>query len=342
MEEAPKSYLCSNLFLQGISIRVASPKLVMEEAPESYKNVTDVVDTCHAAGISAKAIKLRPIAVIKGWGRPGLEAPRCLTSDTLPPNIRLFKNRFLKDRFSDIHHSKIRFSVILPTNNIQLFHILAHKIWLSDIHSDIRSSDILYPQICLSDIHLPKIRLSDIYRHKFWLSKVLLSDIRHHKNCPILWLFDLPFPAIQLFNNHLPNNLLSNIQLSDSILHLLMEEPSLNRMIMKRHHNNDGGPLEFKNLLHQSSYRNLVWSGCCWCGFFAHLNWFLALLVHLLFMLYTYYLRIELLPLYIKPVGGFLFVFIVRFWMRRNFVLDLAELLNDNHWMADFGFGGYY
>lgn len=31
---------------KGISIRVASPKLVMEEAPESYKNVTDVVNTC--------------------------------------------------------------------------------------------------------------------------------------------------------------------------------------------------------------------------------------------------------------------------------------------------------
>ena len=51
---------------QGIAIRVASPKLVMEEAPESYKNVTDVVDTCHQAGISKKAVKLRPIAVIKG------------------------------------------------------------------------------------------------------------------------------------------------------------------------------------------------------------------------------------------------------------------------------------
>ncbi|KAK1906127.1 RNA-splicing ligase RtcB like [Dissostichus eleginoides] len=51
---------------QGIAIRVASPKLVMEEAPESYKNVTDVVNTCHDAGISQKAIKLRPIAVIKG------------------------------------------------------------------------------------------------------------------------------------------------------------------------------------------------------------------------------------------------------------------------------------
>lgn len=77
----------------GIAIRVASPKLVMEEvrgrsqggflctlscflfvsdyffffqAPESYKNVTDVVNTCHEAGISKKAIKLRPIAVIKG------------------------------------------------------------------------------------------------------------------------------------------------------------------------------------------------------------------------------------------------------------------------------------
>lgn len=51
---------------KGISIRVASPKLVMEEAPESYKNVTEVVNTCHDAGISRKAIKLRPIAVVKG------------------------------------------------------------------------------------------------------------------------------------------------------------------------------------------------------------------------------------------------------------------------------------
>ena len=51
---------------KGIAIRVASPKLVMEEAPESYKDVNDVVDTCHAAQISSKCLKLRPIAVIKG------------------------------------------------------------------------------------------------------------------------------------------------------------------------------------------------------------------------------------------------------------------------------------
>jgi len=49
-----------------ISIRVASPKLITEEAPESYKDVSDVVDTCHDAGISRKVVKLRPIAVIKG------------------------------------------------------------------------------------------------------------------------------------------------------------------------------------------------------------------------------------------------------------------------------------
>ncbi|KAK4532935.1 hypothetical protein CCYA_CCYA14G3792 [Cyanidiococcus yangmingshanensis] len=55
-----------NLHQKGISIRVASPKLVSEEAPESYKDVTEVVNTCHDAGISHKCVKLRPIVVIKG------------------------------------------------------------------------------------------------------------------------------------------------------------------------------------------------------------------------------------------------------------------------------------
>lgn len=55
-----------NLKTKGIAIRVASPKLVMEEAPESYKDVSAVVDTCHEAGISKKTVRLRPIAVIKG------------------------------------------------------------------------------------------------------------------------------------------------------------------------------------------------------------------------------------------------------------------------------------
>jgi tRNA-splicing ligase RtcB len=54
------------LAAKGISIRIASPKLVMEESPESYKDVTAVVDTCDEAGISSKVLKLRPVVVIKG------------------------------------------------------------------------------------------------------------------------------------------------------------------------------------------------------------------------------------------------------------------------------------
>ncbi|UKK02870.1 RNA ligase (ATP) [Theileria orientalis] len=56
----------NNLKERGISIRVASPKLVTEEAPESYKDVSEVVQTCHDCGISKKCVKLRPVAVIKG------------------------------------------------------------------------------------------------------------------------------------------------------------------------------------------------------------------------------------------------------------------------------------
>jgi len=55
-----------NLKERGISIRIATPKLICMEAPESYKDVCEVVDTCHQAGISKKCVKLRPIAVIKG------------------------------------------------------------------------------------------------------------------------------------------------------------------------------------------------------------------------------------------------------------------------------------
>jgi len=60
------THVLDSLSKKGISIRVASPKLVMEEADESYKNVTQVVDECQAAGISKKAVKLKPIGVIKG------------------------------------------------------------------------------------------------------------------------------------------------------------------------------------------------------------------------------------------------------------------------------------
>eukprot|EP01112_Ceratiomyxa_fruticulosa_P018461 TRINITY_DN589_c0_g2_i2.p1 TRINITY_DN589_c0_g2~~TRINITY_DN589_c0_g2_i2.p1 ORF type:complete len:262 (-),score=33.52 TRINITY_DN589_c0_g2_i2:180-965(-) len=55
-----------NLDKKGISIRIQTPKLVMEEAPETYKDVHEVINAVHQAGIAKKAVKLRPLAVIKG------------------------------------------------------------------------------------------------------------------------------------------------------------------------------------------------------------------------------------------------------------------------------------
>ena len=55
-----------SLAAQGIAIAVASPDNIQEEAPSAYKDVNEVVDICHDAGISMKVFKLRPIGVIKG------------------------------------------------------------------------------------------------------------------------------------------------------------------------------------------------------------------------------------------------------------------------------------
>jgi len=51
---------------RGCTARVATKKLVAEEAPQSYKDVSEVIETCHAAGISRKCVKLRPVICIKG------------------------------------------------------------------------------------------------------------------------------------------------------------------------------------------------------------------------------------------------------------------------------------
>lgn len=56
----------ADLEARGICVRVANPALIAEEAPESYKNVDDVVDVCVAAQISKRVVQLRPFCVIKG------------------------------------------------------------------------------------------------------------------------------------------------------------------------------------------------------------------------------------------------------------------------------------
>lgn len=51
---------------QGIVVRAAGRATLLEEIPEAYKDVAEVVDVVEGAGISRKVAQLRPIGVIKG------------------------------------------------------------------------------------------------------------------------------------------------------------------------------------------------------------------------------------------------------------------------------------
>lgn len=51
---------------EGILIRVGSVRGLAEEAPIAYKDVHEVVDVVHQAGIATKVARLRPLVVIKG------------------------------------------------------------------------------------------------------------------------------------------------------------------------------------------------------------------------------------------------------------------------------------
>lgn len=51
---------------KGIIVKGASRETLVEEIPDAYKDVTDVVNVVHNAGISRKVVKLVPLGVIKG------------------------------------------------------------------------------------------------------------------------------------------------------------------------------------------------------------------------------------------------------------------------------------
>jgi tRNA-splicing ligase RtcB (3'-phosphate/5'-hydroxy nucleic acid ligase) len=51
---------------KGIIVRGASRGTLVEEIPDAYKDVSDVVNVVHQAGISRKVVKLVPMGVIKG------------------------------------------------------------------------------------------------------------------------------------------------------------------------------------------------------------------------------------------------------------------------------------
>jgi tRNA-splicing ligase RtcB len=50
----------------GVIVRASGRRTLAEEIPEAYKDVTDVVDVVHNAGIAKKVVQLRPLGVIKG------------------------------------------------------------------------------------------------------------------------------------------------------------------------------------------------------------------------------------------------------------------------------------
>jgi len=51
---------------KGIIVRGASRGTLAEEISEAYKDINNVVEVVHAAGISKKVVRLRPLCVIKG------------------------------------------------------------------------------------------------------------------------------------------------------------------------------------------------------------------------------------------------------------------------------------
>jgi len=50
----------------GVAVKSGSSKSLVEEAPEVYKDIDEVIETVHNLGISLKVAKLKPICVIKG------------------------------------------------------------------------------------------------------------------------------------------------------------------------------------------------------------------------------------------------------------------------------------
>ena len=54
------------LLARGVYARARGRTGLEEEQPDAYKDVLQVVDVLHTAGISRKVAKLRPVGVIKG------------------------------------------------------------------------------------------------------------------------------------------------------------------------------------------------------------------------------------------------------------------------------------
>jgi tRNA-splicing ligase RtcB len=66
MKDAAGRRIDKELEARGVIARAQSHKGLAEEQPKAYKNVDDVVEVVHQAGLSKKVARMRPIGVIKG------------------------------------------------------------------------------------------------------------------------------------------------------------------------------------------------------------------------------------------------------------------------------------
>jgi tRNA-splicing ligase RtcB len=55
-----------DLLKKGIESRATNPQVLAEEAPHAYKDVEEVINSVHGAGISLKAVRMEPMGVLKG------------------------------------------------------------------------------------------------------------------------------------------------------------------------------------------------------------------------------------------------------------------------------------
>jgi tRNA-splicing ligase RtcB len=64
--EVSVNELRDRLRKQGIIAEAGSTKGLVEEAPEAYKDIDEVIGVVDTAGIAAKVARFVPLAVIKG------------------------------------------------------------------------------------------------------------------------------------------------------------------------------------------------------------------------------------------------------------------------------------
>ena len=58
--------ILAGLASRGIKVHARSKKILLEEAPDAYKDIDQVVSVVERAGISSRVARLAPLGVIKG------------------------------------------------------------------------------------------------------------------------------------------------------------------------------------------------------------------------------------------------------------------------------------